>query len=267
MSILKTANSPPKIKPYKFCLYGAPKIGKSYFASQFPNHIFMNLEDGLDEIRNNGGKVVDRLKNFDGVKQMIQELLTDEHSYKNLIIDTGDKLDEYIKTEVASTFNKETMEDVGFGHAPPHLSRLWDYIIEGLEELRLKKDMNIIIISHAVIKKMNPPMGEPYDKIFPKFYGKDGKDNSIIDKINEYCDLIGYASQEIFYKNQKSGMSSVTKAVGGEVYLYCDSTNPTYVGGGRIPMPKKIPLNYQAFKNAIDEGRGIKINNKKEEVK
>ena len=47
MSILEMVQTRPKDPPLKVLLYGPEGVGKSSFAAEFPDPIFIQTEDGL----------------------------------------------------------------------------------------------------------------------------------------------------------------------------------------------------------------------------
>ena len=47
---LEQVSNEQKPAGIRVMIYGEPKVGKSYFGAQIPNHVFLNLENGLEHI-------------------------------------------------------------------------------------------------------------------------------------------------------------------------------------------------------------------------
>ena len=86
MSLSAVTKGPVK-RPLKMVAYGPSGVGKSTFASQAPGCIFLCAEDGTGELD------VARFpepKSLVDVKSALHELLSGDHDYKTLAIDSLD---------------------------------------------------------------------------------------------------------------------------------------------------------------------------------
>jgi hypothetical protein len=84
MSMLATIQSGKTSMPPRIFVYGTEGIGKSYFASQSPKPIFIQTEDGLDEI------ACDKFPlavSHEDVIAALKELRTGEHEYGTVVLD------------------------------------------------------------------------------------------------------------------------------------------------------------------------------------
>ncbi|HHM11913.1 MAG TPA: oxidoreductase, partial [Planctomycetaceae bacterium] len=79
MTLLEKIQRGRTPKPPRLLLYGTEGIGKSTFGSKAPKPIFVQTEDGLDEID------CDRFPlaaTFDEVVQALQDLQAEKHDYQ-----------------------------------------------------------------------------------------------------------------------------------------------------------------------------------------
>src|SRR5262245_28342507 len=69
-----------------FIVYGRPKVGKSTFCSKIPDAIFLDTEDGLSHLE------VFRVPvwSWEDLLDALNELRTDNHPFRNVVIDTID---------------------------------------------------------------------------------------------------------------------------------------------------------------------------------
>ena len=77
------AHLPPRV-----LIYGPPGIGKTTLASEFPNPVWLQVEDGVpsDLALNSFG----RLTTYDEVMEAIAALYTEEHQGKTVVLDFGE---------------------------------------------------------------------------------------------------------------------------------------------------------------------------------
>ena len=71
-----------KIQPRRVLLYGTHGTGKSSWASQAPDVVFMNLEDGLNDI---DSAKTDHLLSLESVAGFLGEMYTEKHDFKWLV--------------------------------------------------------------------------------------------------------------------------------------------------------------------------------------
>jgi len=85
-------------KPRRTMLYGVHGVGKSTWAAQAPDCLFLNLEDGLNDIDCSRSGLITQ---FDQVMDSLRWLAENPHDYKHLAIDSVDWLEAIIHKEVA----------------------------------------------------------------------------------------------------------------------------------------------------------------------
>jgi len=225
-------------KPPRILLYGTHGIGKSRFAAMSPSPIFIPTEDGLTTID------VPRFplaQSLDNVWEYMGKLISENHQYQTVIMDTIDWLENLIWKEVCKTGQKEKIEDFGYGKGYNNALIYWDKFINGLDKLR-EKGMAILLIAHSEIKIYNPPDNEPYDRYQIKLHQKAAA------KLEEWVDAVLFLHKKVYVDNKK--------AVEGETVLFTDSC-PAWRAKNRYGFPKEIPYN---FNNLLTLIKGEKTN-------
>ena len=167
--------------PVRFLLYGANGVGKSHFASQFPNPIFIDTENSLlhyDVARQH-------VTSWEEFIEFLTKLVEKDHNYKTVVIDSLDLLQEWGKESVKEEGGLEDFYKFGKGWG--NLASLFFRIRNGLEILNLKKRMHIVFISHVATRRIEPLDRPPYDMIMPAL------NNSILPVFANWCNFIGYA--------------------------------------------------------------------------
>jgi hypothetical protein len=123
---------------------------------------------------------------------------------------------------------------------------LFETIINLLNRLRRLRKMNVILIAHTRMEKVEDPNGSSYDQYAPRL------DKRINGMMREWSDLILFASVEISRSTEKDGFKQrvIAKAVrdqsGNDRVLYLEST-PAIVAKSRYPLPAKMPLDGASF--------------------
>ena len=253
MSFLDKVTTEQKKRGIRIMIYGEPKTGKSYFGTQIPNHIFLNLENGLEHLK--GATKLPYTNEYVEVKAMLSELATTDHPYKTLVVDSADVLENLIrKWIVASTGNSgyKDITDIPYGRGYPLLLAETRKLIEMFEYLSAEKGMNIVFICHSEVKKMQPPIGNEYTYIAPSLYAKTTQGDSTLKIYTDYVDIIGYCEYRTIVKETSTGFGTRGQAVGtGERIMHLDASNPAFIAGSRYPMPKQIPFEWSAFVQAL----------------
>ena len=227
-------------KARRCLLYGVGGIGKSTFASQAPHPVFLNLEDGLDDI---DCAKSPWLTNYDSVLQSIGWLLRESHDYRTVVIDSADWLESLIFAKVAADSGKKSIEEIGYGKGYGTAADNLTYICQGLDGLR-RKDMNVVFLAHEKVVKFSQPGGESYDRYMPAMH----RETSAV--LTEWCDEVLFAHYETFTKKEDLGFNkSRTFAVGGNTRVVRCAENASAIAKNRLNMPETIALDWAAYQS------------------
>lgn len=257
---LEQISNQQKPQGLRVMIYGEPKVGKSYFGAQIPNHVFLNLENGLEHIA--GATKLPYTDDYMVVKQMLNELETGQHNFKTLVVDSADVLENLIKKWVVGLQNNSNIRDIAdiaYGRGYPLLLTETRKLIEQFERLRTKRGMNLVFICHSEVKKMQPPVGNEYTYIAPSLYAKTTQGDSTLKIYSDYVDIIGYCTFKTIVQQTSTGFGSRGQAKGtGEKVLHLDAANPAYIAGSRYPMPAEIPFSWDSFVTALTGKQPVK---------
>ena len=197
---LKKIQKGVKASPRKFLIYGDPKIGKSTLVGSTRNALMIPTEDRVNHIDCDKTEIP---KKMEDVFEVIQFLATDKtHKYKRLIIDTIDWLEPLIHNwvchengfkSITDDHNKETAFQKGLKY---HAVSGWKNLLEGLDFLR-NSGIDVILVAHSSVIKIDPPDGSPYDKSVMKI------DKHSLSVVEEWADIIGYYAREVFVNTEK----------------------------------------------------------------
>jgi len=221
-------------------LYGVEGIGKTTFAANAPNPIFILTEDGLGSLPVQHFPLA---TSTDEVLDAIGTLYNEAHKYQTVVIDSLDWLEAIIQREIEEKYDAK---DLAYGKGAMIAAEKWRVILEGLNALRMDRGMIVILLAHATIKRFDSPEVEPFDRYQPKLQERS---NALV---REWCDAVLFANYKTVIKHDDVGFNkTVNRGIStGERLLFCNE-RPAYMAKNRYQLPDSIPLSWEAFENAI----------------
>lgn len=230
LNVSKSGGKPPRI-----LIYGPQKIGKSSFGSLADNPVFVQAEDGLDNIDANAFPLA---KSFQEIMGNLQDLATQDHDFKTVVIDSLDWMEPMIWQQVCQEHNVKTIEEVlkGYGKGYVQALNVWREYIDAINYLREEKRMTVVQIAHAHIKRFENPETDAYDRYEIKLH------KSASSLVMEHSDIILFANYFVGIKKEEKATAKEgrKRAVGsGERILYTEE-RPSFMAGNRYGLPAEI---------------------------
>lgn len=235
-----------QIAPPKVLLYGVPGIGKTTFAAQSKDCIFVPTEDGVNNLDTSSFPVA---RTFEEFMANLWSLWKEPHDYKAVAIDSLDWLEKLVwqyTVKQAHDTKIQSIEDFGYGKGYGEALRVWSQVLDLLTNLRTERGLPVILIAHCEIKRFDSPETDPYDRYQPKMH------KTASAYVMEWCDAVLFTNYKAFTAEAKVGFNkSVRRAVGsGERVMYT-SERPAYIAKNRYALPHELPLSWDSFTNAV----------------
>lgn len=223
-------------RPIRVLLYGAEGCGKTTFASQAPNPIYMCAEDGTAQLD------VARLpepQDWSDIMAIFEALSNEPHDYQTLVIDTLDWLEPLIWREVCKRGKKSSIEDFGFGKGYIAAVDLWREFILQCIALSSKRNMHLIALGHSVVRRVEDPVTGTYDRHALKLHEKSAG------LWRESMDCVLFCRVEVFLTTDSRTQKTRGSGSGSRVV----HTSPTfgYDAKNRYDLPEQIPLDWHEF--------------------
>jgi hypothetical protein len=230
---LPTEDSMPvyDIQALLLLVYGEPKIGKSTYASTFPNPIFADIERGLAAIR--ARKV--KINSWDDLISLCSLLKRGQHDRKTLVIDTLDAAVNMLWQQVAAKHGQTDLGDIGkFAKGYREAAEELELFFRALRQLH----MTVSLLCHINYPEKDPKSIHA-DKARPMLPG------SVLKRVYANIDMIGYATMAT------GTVDGVTKKQ--RVIKLHPSQN--YLAGGRFQhlVPETLPLVGSKFVEAFNQ--------------
>lgn len=220
-------------KPPRILIYGTHGIGKSTFGALAPNPVFIQTEDGLDAIDVPHFPLA---TSYNDVLKYLQELATQDHNYKTLVIDSVDWLERLMHDRLCQERGAKAISDIPYGKGYEMVLDIWREYITAINWLRDNKNMTVLQIAHAEIKRFENPETEGYDRYQIKLHPKAGA------LIEEHSDIVLFANYFVATKKSGEGFKEKTKAIGsGDRFLYTQE-RPAFKAKSRYSLPQQIPF-------------------------
>lgn len=246
--ILKTATKGKIQSPDLILIYGVDGVGKSSFAADAPNPIFVGPERGSEHL--DVTRVPD-IKTYEQIKKVLQELLESKHDFQTLVLDSVDWIEPMIHELVCSESKNQTKSlnnaHGGYGAGIDEANCYWRELFSQITALRDERKMKVIMIGHAQVKKFNDPQtNSEYDRFMLKLHDK----TSPI--LREYVDCVLFANFEVYTKQDDK---KKTRAYGEGGRLIYSERRPAYDAKNRYGLPTQFPLSWAEYTEARKIGK------------
>lgn len=224
-----------KARAQKVVIYGPEGIGKSTFAAQFPEPVFIDTEgstDNMDVAR------LDKPTSWAMLKNEIAFIKANSDACKTLVIDTIDWAEQLAVSYVCSQHQKNGIEDFGWGKGYTYVQEEIGRLLNSLSEL-VDIGINVVLTAHAQIKKFEQPdeMGA-YDRYELKLGQKTSSKTAPL--VKEWADMVLFANYKTFIMTTDDGKK---KAQGGERVIYTNH-RPAWDAKNRHGLPDQLPFDF-----------------------
>lgn len=220
----------------KAVIYGPEGIGKSTFASHFPDPLFIDTEGSTKHLE------VKRLPTPSSWSMLLQEvsyIRDNPHLCKTLIIDTADWAEQLCITELCAEKQVKGIEDIGYGKGYVYIAERFGKLLNLAEEV-IEKGIHVIFTAHAQMRKFEQPneLGA-YDRWELKLQKKTAP------LIKEWADLVLFANYQIIVVNidNQGASKGKNKAQGGRRVMYT-SHHPCWDAKNRFGLPPEMDFEY-----------------------
>ena len=239
---IKSISKTRRLRAPKVVIAGPGKIGKTTFAASAPNAVGILTEDGADAVDASAFPLASSLQQ---VYQAIGTLLKEEHDFNTVFMDSLDWLEPLVQAHVCEQNKWASIEAPGYGKGYLAAADEWRTLLNGLEELRQRRNMAVILIAHDKIKRFESPLHDGYDQYVLKLHDRAAA------LVQEWADVIGWANYRVVTTQTDAGYGNKeTKArTTGDRILHVEP-HPAHMGGNRFGL-KNMPLSWEAFAAAL----------------
>jgi hypothetical protein len=218
-------------RPLKIVIYGPEGIGKSTFASQFPDPLFIDTEGGTSNL---DIRRIKCNKSWDELISVIKEIKDNPTICKTVVLDTADWAETLCTNAVCEKYRKNNIEDFGYGKGYVYLVDEFSKLLTLMDQL-IEVGINVVITAHAKPRKFELPEEQG---AFDRYEMKLTK--QVAPVIKEWSDALFFVNYKIYVVTTENNSK---KAQGGKRVLYT-THNPTYDAKNRFDLPEELELNF-----------------------
>ncbi len=237
------ADQPPRV-----LVYGPPGIGKTSLAAEFPDAVFLQVEEGTpgDLELNSFGKI----ESYEQLMEALSVLYTEDHDLKTVVVDSVTELERLIFAETCRRGDekgnaKANIEDFGYGKGYVYAKRVWQDFLDGVNALRKDRGITMILIAHSTVERFDDPETVSYDR-----YEIDLHKHSV-GAIERDMDAILLLKSPVTVKKEDQGFNKERAiAEASSVVLIHTVGRPAFVAKNRYSMPATL---------RFDKGKGYEI--------
>jgi hypothetical protein len=229
----------------RFVGYGPEGIGKSTFASHFPDPLFIDVEGGtkqLDVAR------FPQPTTWNELLEMVDAVLAEPGICKTLVIDTADRAEALLTAQLLNEAGVDSIEKYGGGYGKGYTAlaeRFNKDLLMRLDRV-IAKGVNVTLIAPAAMRKLESPDEPPYDRWELKVSKK------IAPLVKEWTDILCFMKYEQVVVEENGRNKAKGKAKRVMVFNH----RPTCDAKNRYGLEDDLPLSFEPLR-AIYEGETV----------
>ncbi len=212
----------------RLALYGPEGVGKTSLTAGFPAPVFLDTEGGsahLDVAR------FPRPRAWAELLAAINHLLSSDHGFQTLVIDSIDWAEKLLIEEVCRKANKESLEDFGYGKGNVYLAEEFARFLAPLEKLR-DRGIHVVLVGHSMIRKFEAPDAVgAYDRFELKL------SKQVAALVKEWVDALLFVNF-VTKVTEKDGKQ---RAVGGRERVIHTTHTAAWDAKNRYGLDDKVP--------------------------
>lgn len=237
----------------KVVIYGPEGIGKSTFASHFPDPVFIDTEGSTKDMD------VARFEapsSWTMLMEQVQYVKNHPDVCRTLVVDTADWAETLCINHICARFHKDGLEEFGYGKGYTYVQEEFGRLLNLLEDV-VKAGIHVVLTAHAKIRKFEQPdeLGA-YDRWEMKLTKQTAP------MVKEWADMVLFANYKTFVVNVdgQGAQKGKNKAQGGRRVMYT-THHACWDAKNRYGLADELPFDYGEIAGIMGEAPKTPIEN------
>lgn len=218
-------------RPQRVVIYGVESVGKTTFASKFPNPLFLDIEGGSNHL------AVDRVAvaTWKELNHCITEAAAT--NYETIVIDSADWAERLAVEDLLATSKKQSVEDFGFGKGWVMTAEKISRFLTALDTL-IDGGKHVVVLAHSKVQRTEPPdILAAYDRYELKL----SKQSSPL--VKEWADELWFFRFKTKSVTQDGGKA---KGIGGKERVIFTTHSAAYDAKTRSGLAEELPMDWES---------------------
>jgi hypothetical protein len=230
-------------KAKKVVIYGPEGIGKSTFASRFPDPLFIDTEGSTNDM---DVARLPRPTSWTMLMEEVRYVLQDPSVCRTLVIDTADWAEQLCADHVCAKHNKSGIEDFGYGKGYVFLQEEFGRLLNLLTDLADQKNIHVVLTAHAKMRKFEQPeeLGA-YDRWEMKLT------KNVSPMVKEWADMLLFCNYKA-HTVAVDDKGKKKKALSGKRVMYT-AHHPCWDAKNRYGLPEECEFDYGVIAGILEE--------------
>lgn len=232
-------------KALRVGIYGQPGIGKTTLAAEFPNPVFIDVEDGSNQLP---VARLPRPTSWAMLMDECKEVRDGNVPCSTLVVDTADAAEMLCIQSLCAEHGWDGLEGAGYGKGYTYAAERFGKFLDLLGEV-VDSGRNIVLTSHAMARKFErPDETGAYDRYEPKLSKK------VTPMYKEWCDMLLFLDYKIYVETEsnKDGKVTKAKAKGGRRVMRT-THHPCWDAKNRFGLAEELPLEYASISKYVPD--------------
>jgi len=215
----------------KTVVYGSEGIGKSTFASKFPDPLFIDTEGGTAQM---DVRRVEKPETWEELLSIVEEVAATPEICRTLVVDTADWAEQLCVAHVCQKYKQNSIESFGYGKGYTYLSEEWSRFLKACDAV-IASGKNVVIVAHAKQRKQElPDEAGAFDRWEMKL------SRQVAPLLKEWADLLLFLNYRTYVVTTETNSR---KATGGKRVMYT-THHPCWDAKNRHGLPDELDLNF-----------------------
>lgn len=226
-------------------LYGVAGVGKSTFASNIPDALFIDTESGTDSMD------VARLPKPESWSDLQEELnfVLKEKPCSTLVVDTIDRIENLLIQDTVQLNGKQSIEDYGYGKGYVMIQERWQKEFLFKLDKIIVSGINVVLVAHSISRKVETPEESAYD------HWELNLSRKVAPVTRDWTDMMLFCNYDLNIVDTSNGSGiEKRKAVGNiKRKIFCNQ-KPQFDAKNRFGLADSYDLSFEPFRK-IFEGK------------